>query len=371
MIINFLIIIDEKMNYYIREVQTNEGVQKTAGIKARDDVESILSANGYHAITVETDLEKRKKVNPVLGLYYHYDTMCKWNQALNKLKNGDCLIIQFPVINHTIFLKNTISKLQKKGVTVALLIHDLETIRASLRKNVSAKARKRLNLEENSILKECDYIIAHNKKMVDYLNRVLGINENKLISLEIFDYLIPDFDKKFDLTKIQKENPTIIAGTLRLHKAKYVYDLPENVNFNLYGVGYEGKSEDNIEYFGSFMPDDLPFAMQGSFGLVWDGESADTCSGIYGEYLKINNPHKTSLYLASGIPVVIWKQAALAEFITKNNCGIVVNYLSEIAEVKAKISDSDYAEMKKNVMIISQKLRSGYYLLEATKKIKK
>ncbi len=52
MIINFLIIIDEKMNYYIREVQTNEGVQKTAGIKARDDVESILSANGYHAITV-------------------------------------------------------------------------------------------------------------------------------------------------------------------------------------------------------------------------------------------------------------------------------------------------------------------------------
>ena len=65
------------MNYYIREVQTNEGVQKTAGIKARDDVESILSTNGYHTITVETDLEKRKNVNPVLGLYYHYDTMCK------------------------------------------------------------------------------------------------------------------------------------------------------------------------------------------------------------------------------------------------------------------------------------------------------
>lgn len=359
------------MNYYIREVQTNEGVQKTAGIKARDDVESILSANNYHTITVETDLEKRKKVNPVLGLYYHYDTMCKWNQALSKLTNGDCLIIQFPVINHTIFLKNTISKLQKKGVTVVLLVHDLETIRASLRKDVSAKARKRLNLEENSILKECNYIIAHNQKMIAYLTQVLGIDKKKLISLEIFDYLIPDFDKKFDPEKIKKENPTIIAGTLRLHKAKYVYDLPEKVNFNLYGVGYEGKNKDNIKYFGSFMPDDLPFAMEGSFGLVWDGESADTCSGIYGEYLKINNPHKTSLYLASGIPIVIWKQAALAEFVTKNNCGIVVDHLSEIDEVKAKISESDYEEMKINVMKISKKLRSGYYLLEATKKIKK
>ena len=57
-------------------------------------------------------------------------------------------------------------------MTVALLIHDLETIR-SFKKECFRKSRKRLNLEENSILKECDYIIAHNKKMVDYLNRVL------------------------------------------------------------------------------------------------------------------------------------------------------------------------------------------------------
>lgn len=357
------------MNYYIREVQTNEGVKKTAGIKARDDVENILSENGFHSITVETDLEKRKKANPVLRLYYHYSTMRKWNKAFNNVKTGDCVIIQFPVINHTIFLKNAISKLQKKGVTVVLLIHDLETIRASLRKDVSTKTKKRLNLEENSILRECNYIIAHNEKMVDYLNQALGISKNKLISLEIFDYLIPGFDQKFDPKKIQKDYPTIIAGTLRLHKAKYVYNLPENVDFNLYGVGYEGKSKDKIKYFGSFMPDDLPFAMQGSFGLVWDGESVDTCSGIYGEYLKINNPHKTSLYLASGIPVVIWKKAALAEFVINNHCGIVVDNLSEIDEVKVKISESEYMAMEKNVMEISKKLRSGYYLLEAVKKI--
>ena len=359
------------MNYFIKEVQTSEGVQKTAGIKARDDVENILFENNFHSITVEANLEKRKKGNPVLSLYYHYDTMCKWNKAFNELKTGDCLIIQFPVINHTVFLKNIISKLQKDGVIVILLIHDLETIRASLRKDISLKTKKRLNLEESSILKQCNYIIAHNKKMIEYLNQVLGISKNKLISLNLFDYLIPDFDQKFDSERIQKDNPTIIAGTLRQHKAKYVYNLPENINFNLYGVGYEGSSKDNIKYFGSFMPDDLPFAMQGSFGLVWDGESADTCSGIYGEYLKINNPHKTSLYLASGIPVVIWKKAALAEFVTNNHCGITVDNLSEIDEVKSKISEYEYMEMKKNVMKISKKLRSGDYLLEAVKKITK
>ena len=134
------------MNYFIKEVQTSEGVQKTAGIKARDDVESVLLANGFQSLTVETNLEKRKKANFLLSLYYHYDTSRKWNKVLNKLTKGDCLLIQFPVINHTIFFKNVICKLQKKGVTTVLLVHDLETIRASLRNDVSAKARKRLNL---------------------------------------------------------------------------------------------------------------------------------------------------------------------------------------------------------------------------------
>ena len=32
-------------------------------------------------------------------------------------------------------------------------------------------------------------------------------------------------------------------------------------------------------------------------GLVWDGDSCSSCSGVCGEYLKINNPHKISFYL--------------------------------------------------------------------------
>ena len=30
------------MNYYIEEIQTSEGVQKTAGVKARDDADCIF-----------------------------------------------------------------------------------------------------------------------------------------------------------------------------------------------------------------------------------------------------------------------------------------------------------------------------------------
>ena len=58
--------------------------------------------------------------------------------------------------------------------------------------------------------------------------------------------------------------------------------------------------------------------MDQNFGLVWDGTSLDGCNGRYGEYLKFNNPHKTSLYLSCGIPVIIWKEAALADFVEEH-----------------------------------------------------
>ena len=211
-----------------------------------------------------------------------------------------------------------------------------------------------------------DKLVVHNEKMKETLND-MGVAPDKMVSLEIFDYLISDFDKKNVDRKggIGKDRPIIIAGTLRPHKAQYAYHLPEGVHFNLYGVDYEGIQNDNIKYFGSFPPDELPFVMDGSFGLVWDGESAETCKGVYGEYLKINNPHKTSLYLASGIPVVIWKEAAIADFITENGVGITVDSLYEIEERLSQITADQYNKMVENVLRISEQLRNGVYTKKA------
>ena len=35
------------------------------------------------------------------------------------------------------------------------------------------------------------------------------------------------------------------------------------------------------------------------------------------DYLRINNPHKTSLYLACGIPIITWNKAAIAQYVRK------------------------------------------------------
>ena len=137
--------------------------------------------------------------------------------------------------------------------------------------------------------------------------------------------------------------------------------------YNLYGVGYTADFP-NLKYMGSFPPDDLPKVLKGSYGLIWDGDSLDTCTGSYGEYLRINNPHTTSLYLSSGIPVVIWKEAALADFVIENNVGIAVDSLENIESILGKVTKEDYDKMKKNAYKLSKKLRSGYFTMNAINK---
>ena len=122
-------------------------------------------------------------------------------------------------------------------------------------------------------------------------------------------------------------------------------------------------------YKGSFKPDEVPGVLEGSFGLVWDGNTASTCGGNTGEYLRYNNPHKTSLYLASGIPVIVWSEAAMSGFVSENHVGIAVGSLYEIEEKVNAISDADYKEMKDNAIAVSAKLRSGYYFETAIKTV--
>ena len=46
------------MRYIVSEVQYDSGVQRTAGTKARNDVETILSKEGYKKITIEKKIKK-------------------------------------------------------------------------------------------------------------------------------------------------------------------------------------------------------------------------------------------------------------------------------------------------------------------------
>ena len=123
----------------------------------------------------------------------------------------------------------------------------------------------------------------------------------------------------------------------------------------------------NIHYHGSFGVDEIPSKLTRGFGLVWDGDSLDGCRGQSGQYLRYNNPHKLSLYLSSGLPVVIWTGAAEAGFVREHGVGLCVDSLNDLEEIFRNMTSEEYDALCGNVQRLSGKLRKGEYAENALK----
>ena len=347
------------MKYFLKEEFLKDSGVRNAGNKARNDVEEIVKREGYQPLLLT--VEDWYQMGTVKAQQHKAKALA---QAFSQLKSGDQLLIQFPMLHHSFFTTRLVRKIQRRGVKVYFIIHDLEALRYAYLDTVPLKHKIRVHLQESSLLKIADGVIAHNPIMKSVLVEK-GIPEHKLVSLEIFDYLIPNYQEKDGLSKDQ---PIIVAGNLAQEKAGYLYQLPARPAYNLYGVGFdESRALANETYFGSFLPDELPAALEGGFGLVWDGDSAETCSGVFGEYLRYNNSHKASLYLASGFPLVVWKQSALSHFVLEKGCGIAVESLHDLKETIDNLSDADYQDLVDNAKRVGQEIRDGHYLKTALK----
>lgn len=326
------------MKYFLKETYAKAN---HAGPKARMDAEKIMLDSGY------------------------LEYVLTESQKNNNLNQNDIIIFQFPLLWQSLKKQIRMKFLKKRNFKAYLLIHDIESLRNKKIKSFSDfKYSIVYFLQNKTVLERVDGIIAHNDKMKSELVK-MGISKEKIVPLDIFDYLIPNFngDKNYDKDKI------LLAGNFDIRKTRYARELPEKPEFEIYGINFEDENlPNNVHYKGAFTPDELPNHLQGGFGLVWDGDSAHSCSGLYGEYLKINNPHKASLYLASGFPIIVWKQSALADFVRNNNCGILVNSLFEIAETLKSISEGEYQELIKNSKRIGEKIRQGHYLKTALEK---
>ena len=326
------------MKYYLKEFYAKEN---HAGSKARLDAEKIMIEAGYHPFFQNND-----------------------SNSITLTEN-DVLVLQFPLLWHSLKALILTKLLRKRQFKAYLLIHDIESLRnRSIKSFQDVKYAFLHFLQNKTVLERVDGIIAHNDKMKDILVQ-LGIPEKKIISLEIFDYLIPHYEVK----KTYEKRTVLLAGNFDIKKAKYARQLPDNPEFSIFGINFEEeKLPQNVHYKGAFSPEELPYYLEGGFGLVWDGDSPYTCSGMFGEYLKMNNPHKASLYLASGFPIIAWRQSALSDFVTKNNCGILVDSLFEIAERLDSISNDEYEELIRNSKKIGDNIRNGHYLKIALEK---
>lgn len=322
-----------------------------AGSKATADISLIAERMGFQKLYLKMRTTRPgyiAKAERQMG--YFLD----WNNCYQSIKERSVVLLQHPFHYPQLSREKVLYKLkQKKKVKFISVVHDVEKLRAFRYNNYYEK-------EFEVMLDIADVIIVHNEIMLQwFINR--GVPAEKLVNLKLFDYLIENPLPKRAIF----EKSINIAGNLDVTKCGYIEQLGQldDVKVNLYGPNFNEKMRQygNIDYHGSFPVDEIPNQLNKGFGLVWDGESIDGCKGLSGQYLRYNNPHKMSLYIASGLPVIIWKEAAQAKFVRENEIGICIDKLSNLKNTLGRITEDDYLKMCSQVDKIQKDVIAGKF----------
>ena len=318
----------------MKKIQYNifERDSRNASSKAKNDVSIILKSENFENL-----------YNPS---YFRLIRIIQQFFCIITLPKNCSIIVQYQ--SNVLFFYRLLNriKLTKK----VAIIHDLE----SLRGNISLE-------KEISILNTFDFIVSHNHIMTKYLlkNGYTG----KVYNLDIFDYL---YDNKIKIKIERPMDQVFFAGNLE--KSSFIMNLKDinNLKFNLYGKYFdkiqEIANQENVIYKGSFNATDLIAELEGAWGLVWDGNSLDTCDGVVGHYMKYNNPHKVSMCIVSERPIIIWDKSAMAEYIKNNKLGVLISNLRDLSVVLNGISHEDYIRMVNNVKREKEKIINGQSL---------
>ena len=338
--------------------------RNSAGSKAPADIAEICRREGFHPLCMPEYSGREGTLFQKLWLLTV--AVFRWWRNTRRLPRDAVVIYQHPAYGMRVTMWFVKRLRRKKNCRFVAVIHDLESLRGGI-SGVITNYENAYSFGDQALLRSFDAVICHNRKMAEYLVH-RGFAPEKLIPLELFDYLTPV--EPSDRTR--GEEPSVaIAGFLAAGKSGYIYRLYEGghnpgLAEYLYGNGFNPEETvPGIRYQGSFPPDELPAHLIGDFGLVWDGPSAETCTGNTGEYLKFNNPHKTSLYLAAGLPVIVWSRAAVVDFVLREGAGIAVDSLYDLENAVRAVPDGDYRVMCENARAVSAKLREGGFFRAA------
>ena len=325
----------------------------SAGNKAKTDNEDTLVEMG----AINLGLSRTIRNSKILAFFLDLIGIIR---ACILLQKGDVLFLQYPVKKYFSFLCHVA---HLKGAKTVSLIHDLGSFR-----------RKKLTIQkEINRLSNSDYIIASNEKMKGWLEEH-GL-QKPVGSLGLFDYRSES--KCSEEVTERGQIKVVYAGALSMKKNSFLVELSKTLNHWQLLVcgnkeGLQGLQDNpQITYQGFVPSEEFIKHIDADFGLVWDGDSLDGCSGEYGQYLKWNSPHKVSFYLRAGLPLIIWKEAAVASIIEEARAGITIGSLEELDKILKALTLEDYQKMKSNTVIMANKLNEGYFLHQALEEFNK
>lgn len=332
--------------------QTDRG--NNASSKPRDDIEYFLKQASYQ--TMHLGINIQSKIHKAIFRYWVLNHRVA--RELTEI-DPDEIFIQYPIysdviMNQLLKVINNLPKRQAGKCRIYLIIHDVESLR--LYRN-----NPQFATHEVDRFNQFDGLIVHNQAMADWLSKAGVVTP--MTNLQFFDYRNPQ-------PMIQhNDDDQQICFAGNLSKSKFLNELDWNqLKLHVYGSGLQINNPSLIAE-GSKTPEELPKFLYYKFGLVWDGNSAITCTGEFGDYLRYNAPHKASLYLSSGLPLVVWSQSALAPIVDQLNLGLTIDNLNDLELRLQNLSDDDYQAMVQKVRTVGNNIRHGQMIADAADRI--
>lgn len=328
-------------NKYILDMKSRKD-SNDAMFKPKNDIAKVLNQNGYESVPYFFSKNKFQKLLEFERLAY----------KINRINDG-IFVYQYPISSDFIGI-HILDKLLQRKVKIIGIIHDVQSLRFS-------NGNREFINNELSILKKFDGLIVHSVPMMNWLksNGIIS----PMVVLGPFDYL--NCQPMLDVFSYEKS--VVYAGNLI--KANFLTNLNIRTKIFVLGPHPSNRYPKNVVYLGEYPSKNITNHLRGSFGLVWDSDSFDKGRSTYEEYNKYNCPYKLSMYLSSGLPIIVWKESALASFVRKNNIGLVLSSLTEIDKSLSSISENQYMSMVNNAQIIGNKIRNGEFIMVALKNI--
>jgi len=330
-------------------ISRNYKFSKNAASKPKMDCENVLSKMGFRNLGFKQSNHPSSAIGAIISFF-------GITKGLILLPFSSTLCMQYPLSK---FFNYKVGVAKLKGCEIVLIVHDVKTLMGK-NKNVG-KEMKRFN--------KADILVLHNEVMMKWFAE--NGYKGKMVPLYLFDYLL-SHNQELPETPENAGREVVFAGGLGMEKSAFLYKVDEleqkDFTLKLYGNGYqEEKVDENsiLDYQGVFAPDEVLDKMKGHFGLVWNGNAIKECDGAFGKYIQFNNPHKTSLYLLAGLPVIVWDKAAVAKLIEEEQIGFAISSLDELSEKLDDIDKETYSKMVANVDAIRHKITNGHFLQAA------
>lgn len=334
----------QKSNTYYLKQYT--GQQYRHGGVGYSDAEKIAEEMGFRPLLLAT-----------AGRFVRIRRFWQAWRISQRLVAGDTLFVVYPVYGR--MDQWLLKRVKQKGIRLIALVADIDGL-----KDEDAKMLE----QDIKLLRIFDAYVVHGAAMEEWVLKYIG--RAPIAQLEFFDFLAPVNTSPRGL-----DNQVVFAGNLS--KSGFLAQLRDTVlvslHFRLYGMGVEEAwlKPGQVVWEGAFAPAELPQRLQGSFGLVWDGDAAKRPEGALGRYMQYISHHKLSLYILAGMPVIVSAEAASAGLVEKYGIGLVIDSLEELPAQLKKLSEESFAVMRKNMEPLARRISSGQNLRQALEQLLK